>query len=145
PGSKPIPAVVKDVRAWRERTQLRLVARGGDQTDLAIGQRTLMKMAAPSKEVEDALLPPDVDRPRVKAERVEWFLASIYCPCKVKGDGCTGDFYTLASCNPNACGMPNHVRKLVADMIDKGLTDTQIFDALRKEFGKDLVRPHLIP
>src|SRR5205823_2729616 len=26
PGSKPIPAVVKDVRAWRERTQLRLVA-----------------------------------------------------------------------------------------------------------------------
>ena len=142
---KPILAVVKDVRAWRERTQVRLVVHGADQTDLVLGQRVRLKMPAPSAEVEEAPLPPDVDRPRAKAERVEWFLASIYCPCKVKGDGCTGDFYTLASCNPNACGMPNHVRKLVAGMIDKGMTDKQIFEELRKEFSADLTRPHLIP
>jgi hypothetical protein len=30
-------------------------------------------------------------------------------------------------------------------MIDKGMTDRQIFDELRKEFGSDLVRPHLLP
>ena len=140
---KPIPAVVKDVRAWRERTQVRLVVHGADQTDLALGQRIHLKMPAPSAEPDD--LPPDLDRPRAKTERVEWFLASIYCPCKVKGDGCTGDFYTLASCNPNACGMPKHVRKLIAGMIDKGMTDKQIFAELRKEFSSDLIRPHLIP
>jgi hypothetical protein len=145
PGTKPIPAIVKEVRPWRERTQLRLVVHGADQTELAPGQRLLLKVPAPSKEIEDTPLPPDADRPRARAERVEWFLASIYCPCKVKGDGCTGDFYTLASCNPNACGMPNHVRKLVGEMIDKGMTDKQIFDELRKEFGNDLVRPHLLP
>jgi hypothetical protein len=142
---KPIPAVVKDVRAWRERTQLRLVAHGADQTDLTPGQRIRLKMPAPPAEVDDSPLPPDLDRPRAKAERVEWFLASIYCPCKVRGDGCTGDFYTLASCNPNACGMPNHVRKLVAEMIDKGMSDKQIYDELRKEFGAGLTRPHLLP
>ena len=45
--------------------------------------------------------------PRERAERIEWFLASIYCTCKVTNDICTGDFYTLSSCNPNGCGMPN--------------------------------------
>jgi hypothetical protein len=142
---KPIPAVVKEVRAWRERTQVRLVVHGADQTDLTLGQRVRLKMPAPPAEVDESPLPPDLDRPRTKAERVEWFLASIYCPCKVKGDGCTGDFYTLASCNPNACGMPNHLRKLVAEMIDKGMTDKQIFEELRKDFGPGLTRPHLIP
>src|SRR5262249_28277745 len=34
----PIAAAVKFVRPWRERTQLRLVVAGGDQTDLALGQ-----------------------------------------------------------------------------------------------------------
>jgi hypothetical protein len=142
---KPIPAVVKEVRAWRERTQLRLVAHGADQTDLAVGQRVRLKMPAPVADVDDSPWPSDLDRPRAKAERVEWVLASMYCPCKVKGDGCTGDFYTLASCNPNACGMPNHVRKLVAGMIDKGMSDQQIFEELRKEFGTGLTRPHLLP
>src|SRR5207249_5718958 len=49
--------------------------------------------------------------PICRDERVEWFLASIYCTCPVKGDRCTGMFYTLASCNPNGCGMPNAMRK----------------------------------
>jgi hypothetical protein len=77
--------------------------------------------------------------------KAEWFLASVYCPCGVTGDGCTGDFYTLASCNPNACGMPNFMRKKVAAKIDKGLSDKQIFEELVKEYGPDLVRPHLRP
>jgi hypothetical protein len=141
----PIPAVVKQVSPWRERTQLRLVVNSFDQTDLELGQRVRLHMAAPAPEVEAAQLPPDLDRPRAKVERVEWFLASIYCTCKVKGDVCTGHFYTLASCNPNGCGMPNHMRKLIGAKIDQGLTDRQIFEQLLKEQGPELLRPHLLP
>jgi hypothetical protein len=65
----------------------------------------------------------DVDRPRTKEERLEWFLASIYCTCKVLGERCTGMFYTLASCNPNGCGMPNGMRTLLGKKIDAGMTD----------------------
>src|SRR5262249_47780645 len=138
-------AVVKSVKPWRERTQLRLVVSGYDQTDLAPGQRVFLRMPAPAAEVENSPLPPDLDRPRTKEERVEWFLASIYCTCKISGDGCTGHFYTLASCNVNGCGMPNHMRRIVAGKIDKGLTDKQIFEELLKEQGPDLLRPHLLP
>jgi Cu/Ag efflux protein CusF len=141
----PIAAVVKHVQPWRERTQVRLVADGFDQADLQTGQRLHLKMSPPSADVEKAILPPDIDRPRNKAERVEWFLASVYCPCGIDGDGCTGMFYTLASCNPNGCGMPNHVRKLIAEKIDRGLTNRQIFEELRKELGPKLLKPHLLP
>ncbi len=143
--SPPIAAVVKHVHPWRERTQLRLVVNGVDQADLTVGQRLFLHMATPPAEVDSAKLPPDVDQPRTKTERVEWFLASIYCSCGVAGDICTGHFYTLASCNPNGCGMPNAMRKVIAEKIDKGLTDKQIFDELIKEQGPDLLRPHLMP
>jgi hypothetical protein len=140
----PITAVVKQVQPWRERTQLRLVVAAADQGDLALGQRVFLQMPPPSAEVDNALLP-DLDRPRTKPERIEWFLASIYCTCGVKADTCTGHFYTLASCNPNGCGMPNQMRKVLAEKIDKGLTDKQILDELLKESGPDLLRQHLLP
>jgi hypothetical protein len=63
----------------------------------------------------------------------------------VKGDRCTGHFYSLASCNPNGCGMPNHMRRTLADKIERGLTDRQIFEELLKEHGPLLLRPHLLP
>jgi hypothetical protein len=141
----PITAVVRHVRPWREHTELRLVVSGVEQADLTLGERLRLKMTPPPSDVDTATLPPDLDRPRSKDERVEWFLASVYCTCKVKGDVCTGMFYTLASCNPNGCGMPSAVRKRVAEMIDKGLTDAQIFEELLKEQGPDLLRPHLLP
>lgn len=141
----PINAIVKHVKPWRERTAVRLVVHSFDLADLANGQRVHMKMTPPPAEVQTATLPPDLDQPRQKLERVEWFLASIYCTCKVKGDGCTGHFYTLASCNPNACGMPNHMRKVVTALIDRGLADAQVFEQLLKEHGPDLFRPHLLP
>jgi len=141
----PIAAVVKTVQPWRERTQLRLVVNSFDQAELTVGQRLFLRMPAPTSEVEQAAFPPDLDQPRSKSERIEWFLASIYCTCKVAGDGCTGHFYTLASCNPNACGMPNHMRQIIAGKIDKGLNDRKIFEELLKEQGPDLLRPHLMP
>jgi hypothetical protein len=144
-GSPAIPAVVKQVRPWRERTELRLVTSGADQSDLTVGQRVRLKMAAPSLDVETSPLPPDLDQPRSKDERVEWFLASIYCTCKINEDTCTGMFYTLASCNPNGCGMPNHMRQVFKEKIDKGLTDKQIFEEQLKADGPKLIRPHLEP
>jgi hypothetical protein len=141
----PIKALVKSVQPWRERTQVRLVVHSFDLADLSPGQRLPLLRPAPPAAVDEALLPPDLDRPRTKQERVEWFLASIYCTCKVKGDRCTGHFYTLASCNPNGCGMPNHMRRVLAEKIDRGLTDRQIFEELLKEHGPTLLRPHLLP
>src|SRR5262249_47078779 len=145
PGNPPIPGVVKHVRPWLERTQLHLVVNSFDVTDVPLGERVLMRMATPPAEVDTAQLPPDLDRPRSKEERVEWFLASVYCTCGVTGDTCTGHFYTLASCNPNGCGMPNTMREAIRKKIDKKLTDKQIFEELLKEQGPGLLRPHLLP
>jgi hypothetical protein len=145
-GTPPIKGVVRQVKPWRERTQVRLVVTTFDQADLRPGQRIALKMPAPAEDIERAALPPDVDRPRAtRDERIDWFLASIYCTCKIGGDGCTGHFYTLASCNPNACGMPKMARQILAEKMDKGLSDRQIFEELIKEKGPDLLRPHLLP
>ena len=140
-----IPGVVKAVTPWRERTLLRLVVRGSDQADLAPGQRVQVNLPAPSAEVEASPLPPDLGRPRARDERIEWFLASVYCTCPVGNDTCTGHFYTLASCNPNGCGLPNQMREELGKKIDGGLSDKQIFEELLKDHGPELLRPHLMP
>ncbi len=143
--ANPIETVVKEVAAWREKTRLTLVADGFVQSELTMGQRLKLHMPAPSEEVVNAELPPDIDRPRSKEERIDWFLASTYCSCGVKGDGCTGMFYTLSSCNVNACGMPNHIRGKVAAFIEKGLSDRQIWDELKKTQGPLMLKQHLLP
>jgi hypothetical protein len=141
----PIKSVVRAVTPWRERTVVRLVVGELESSELKIGQRLGLKMAPPSEAVEASAYPPDADRPRSKGERVEWFLASIYCACGVGHDTCTGHFYTLASCNPNGCGLPNHMRDDLRKLIDQGLTDRQIFDELVKMHGPNLTKPHLAP
>ncbi len=141
----PIDAVVKSMRPWRERTQLRLVAKSQELADLRAGQRLHVMMKPPSADVENGKYPPDVDVPRSQDERIEWFLASIYCTCGVRGNTCTGHFYTLASCNPNGCGQPNAVRKQIAGMIASGLNNRQIFDKLLAAHGPGLIQPHLLP
>jgi hypothetical protein len=141
----PIQVVVKSVQPWRERTQLRLVAKANEIADLRLGQRLGLKMPAPSAQVEASKFPPDMDRPRTRAERLDWFLASIYCTCGVRGDTCTGHFYTLSSCNPNGCGKPNEMRKRLAGLMDQGLNDRQIFEKLLADEGPGLLQPHLLP
>jgi Protein of unknown function (DUF3179) len=141
----PIKGLVKAVTPWRERTVVRLVVGELESSELKIGQRLGLKMTAPAMAVEDSPYPPDIDRPRAGAERVEWFLASTYCACGVGKDTCTGHFYTLASCNPNGCGMPNRVRKDVVGMIERGSSDRQIWDELVKAHGPLMLRPHLAP
>jgi len=89
--------------------------------------------------------PAGIDDRRSKMEQVEWFLANMYCVCGIKGDICTGHFYTLASCNPNSCGAPNSTRKLIGEMIDKGMANREIYDELLKVRGKRMTEPHLLP
>jgi len=139
----PIQAVVKAVNPWRERTVVRLVVGELESSELKIGQRLNLKMSALAETAEP--YPLDMDRPRSRAERLDWFLASIYCTCGISKDVCTGHFYTLASCNPNGCGMPKRMRSDLQAMMDRGLTDRQIFDQLIKEQGPLLLRPHLLP
>jgi hypothetical protein len=141
----PIKGVVKTVTPWRERTVVRLVVGELEASELKIGQRLALKMTPPPETLVGGSYPPDMDRPRAKTERVEWFLASVYCPCGISKDTCTGHFYTLASCNPNGCGMPNAMRGALTKMIDRGLSDRQIMDDLLKEHGPLLLRPHLAP
>jgi hypothetical protein len=141
----PIKAVLKSVSPWRERTQLRLVVGELAAADLKPGERVLVKMTPPPEDVLSGPYPPDIDRPRTREQRVEWFLASTYCSCRVTGNVCTGHFYTLASCNVNGCAAPNQLRKQVGERIDRGLTDKQIWDELLKIHGPLMTRPHLLP
>ena len=139
----PIEAVVKAVTPWRERTQLRLVVGELQSSELKPGQRIGVKMTAPAKEVDDSVYPPDLGRKRTDDERVEWFLASMYCVCGVGKDICTGHFYTLSSCNPNGCGAPNFTRDEIRKQIAAGKSDKDIWDQLRKDRGDLMTRPHL--
>ena len=140
----PIKAVVKNVSAQREKTQIRVVIHSVDLAELRTGQRVYLKMKAPPPEVESAQMPPDIDRPKGKPARIDWFLNNIYCTCGVGGDICTGHFYTLASCNPNGCGHPNMTRTQLGVLIDMGMTNRQIFEELLRDQGPALLRPHLL-
>jgi len=113
-------------------------------TELRTGQRVQLKMKPPPPEVESAQMPPDIDRPKEKQERIDWFLANIYCTCGVAGDRCTGHFFTLASCNPNGCGAPAGTRAQISALIDQGMTNRQIFEELLRDRGPAMLRPHLL-
>ena len=140
-----VQAVVKHVQPWRERTRLLLVTQSGlDQSDYSIGQRIHVQVPAPPMKVQKSALPTDIGRLKDKKARVEWFLCNTYCTCKVPGDRCTGMFYSLASCNENACGMPNIIRSMVGKMIDKGMSDQEILKALKQKRGSNLLFPHLL-
>jgi hypothetical protein len=141
----PIKAVVKTAQAWRERTQVRLVVRSLDLADLNPGQRLHLIRTPPTDDIHQSALPFGLDQPRGKQERIGWFLANIYCTCGVKGDTCTGHFYTLASCNPNTCGMPKSMRRQLEKMMDAEKTDRQIMEELLQKHGPLLLRPHLLP
>lgn len=140
-----ISAQVKAVEPWRERTRVRLVTGSGlDQLELKPGQRISLKVPEPPLKIQQSDTPTDMGRLTGKPERIEWFLATIYCPCGIAGDRCTGMFYTLASCNVNACGSPKEHRRIIGEMIDEGLTDGEIFNRLKTDRGRDIWQPHLL-
>ena len=141
---KPIKGVVRKVDVFRELTRVTVVTKSGvDQLDTRLGDRIHLQVPEPPKEIQQSVLPTDMGRPREKDERMEWILASIHCTCSVPGDRCTGMFYSLASCNRNACGNPNMIRRIISKLIDERKTDKQIFEHLLKVRGPMLFRPHL--
>ena len=138
-------ARVKSVEPWRERTRVRLATNSGlDQVSWSPGQRIGLLVPEPPADVRASTLPTDIGRAKQKAERVEWFLQTMYCTCGIAGDRCTGMFYTLSSCNVNACGGPNEWRGVLAEQIDAGLGDREIFEKFRESRGRDFWRPHLL-
>ena len=141
---EPIKAVVKHVTTWRERTVVRLVVGELAASDLAVGRRVALKVPSLSKEAEESPYPPDLGLPRTSAERAEWFLASIYCTCAIDKEICTGQFYTLSSCNPNGCGSPQATRKEVLKLIEQGKNDKEIWDELLSSRGPLMTKPHLM-
>jgi len=141
---KPIKASVLETRPWYERTRVTLVSIGRDLADVTVGKRIRLSIEAPSPELLKSPVPLDAGRPREAAARAEWMLASTYCGCSIAGDVCTGMFYTLAACNTMTCNMPNQVRKFVRPLFEKGMSDKEIFEAMEKEFGASIWKPHLL-
>ena len=141
-----ISAQIKSVDPWREKTRVRLVTNSGmDQLDLSPGQRIYLKVPAPPEEIQNSPLPTDLGHARTdRDQRIGWFLGTLYCPCGIAGDRCTGMYYTLSACNVNTCGGPDNMRELLADKMDKGLNDQEIFEQLMKTKGRDVWWPHLL-
>ncbi|HEX7899478.1 MAG TPA: hypothetical protein VF950_17050 [Planctomycetota bacterium] len=139
---RPVPVLVQEIRPWYERTRLTLVSNGRDLADVLPGRR--VGVSPPAGEPGASRLPPDAERPREPAARAEWMLASTYCSCSIAGDVCTGMFYTLAACNGMTCGMPKRVRGFVGPLIEKGLTDREIFEKMEAELGPAIWKPHLL-
>jgi len=141
---KDVEASVIEVRPWYERTRVTMAAIGRDLSDVTVGRRLHLSIDAPSAELLRSPIPLDAGRPREPAARAEWILASTYCGCSIHGDVCTGMFYTLAACNTMTCNMPNQVRKFVRPLMEKGMSDAEIFERMEKEFGASIWKPHLL-
>jgi hypothetical protein len=141
---KDLDAVALEVRPWNERTRVLLATSGKEIADVPLGGRLRIGIPEPPSEILASRLPSDAGRVREGSARAEWVLASTYCACSIAGDGCTGMYYTLASCNGMTCGMPNRVRKFLAPLIEKRMPDKELFEAMEKEFGPAIWKPHLL-
>lgn len=78
-------ARVHEVRPDYARAKLKLVAEGNRLTSLSPGTWVRLKMEAPKDLDPDR--PPDPGRFTERADRIAWFLSSIYCVCAMAHDG----------------------------------------------------------
>ena len=144
--AKPIPAVVRHIRPWRERTQLVLEVDGAAIPPLAANERLAVRLAAlPAISDEDP--PAGLGKSQDSAERLEWLMASMYCTCGMH-DGCAGHVLTLAACNAGdekPCGLAKQTREELAALIGKGQSDQEILAGVLKKRGPNLLRPHMLP
>ncbi|HVA49678.1 MAG TPA: DUF3179 domain-containing (seleno)protein [Pirellulales bacterium] len=140
------PAVVRQVRPWRERTQLLLEIDASSMAALTVGERVKLRSTVPRAE-SDEDLPPGLGKSQNKADRLEWLMSAVYCTCGMH-DGCAGHFFTLAACDAGQdkpCGLAKRTREELGVMIDKGYTDRAILDELLSQRGGNLLRPHMLP
>jgi hypothetical protein len=147
-GARPVPAVVRKLRPWRERTQVLLAIDSADQSAVTVGERVTVRMPAPPAGLGHDDVPVSPRDPSLSAtDRVEWLVSCLYCPCGMH-DNCAGHILTLAACNggpKGSCGTAVRIRKEVAEMIDRGLSDGEIVAELAKTHGPNLLRPHMLP
>jgi hypothetical protein len=144
--AQPVAAVVRQLRPWRERTQVLLGVQDADPPAWTMGQRVLLRGAVPATAAA-ADVPTGLDQSRSKPERIEWLMSGVYCTCGMH-DACAGHFFTLAACNSgpsDPCGTAKRTRAEIAEMIDAGQTDRQIFEQLLAQRGAKLLRPHMSP
>jgi hypothetical protein len=144
--TKPVEAVVRHLRPWRELTQVLLTVDGADSSGLEVGQRVPLRLAA-APAVDDEKVPQGLGKSQEKAERIEWLMSGVYCTCGMH-DACAGHSYTLAACDSagtTPCGLAKRTRAEIAEQIDKGRTDQEIFEGLLKARGSRLLRPHMSP
>src|SRR5207244_1265131 len=60
----PIPAVVRELRPWRERPQVLLEADGREPSVLTVGQRVALRLAAPPSAADDDVPPTGLGKSR---------------------------------------------------------------------------------
>jgi hypothetical protein len=141
-----IPGSVRRLRPWRERTQVSVRLEGSGPA-LTAGQRVKLRLAAPPAAADCDSIPKGLNRSVSKTDRVEWLMSSIYCTCTMN-DVCAGHVFTLAACDAgpgHTCGLAKSTRPELANMIDQGQTDVQIFEKLLKDRGPKLLGPHMLP
>lgn len=146
PQNMSVTAIVRQLRPWRERTQMLLQVESEIPPGLSIRQRLLVRPATVPTSLDPHDLP-GIDQPRTAEERVDWLMSGIYCTCGMH-DMCAGHFYTLAACDAKGktpCGLAKRTRAEIAERIAQGLTDRQILEQLLKERGPKLLRPHMSP
>jgi hypothetical protein len=142
-----ISAAVRQLRPWRERTQVLLGTNGSQLSAQDVGRRVTLRLVHPPAITDDAVFPAGLDKSRSKPERLDWLVSSLYCTCGMH-DGCAGQPFTLAACDSfgkTPCGLAKHTRELVADLIEQGLSDREIVEELKRKRGPNLLRPHMSP
>jgi hypothetical protein len=83
--AKPIDAVVFEVRPDYAKAKVRLVAEGKPLAALRLGDEVRLHMNRPTDLDPD--LPPDIGRFTARADRISWFLSTVYCTCGMPHDG----------------------------------------------------------
>jgi hypothetical protein len=142
-----IPAKVRQLRPWRERTQVLLGTNESDLSALEGGRRVMLKLSHPPAATDDDMFPAGLGKSRSKAERLDWLVSSMYCTCGMH-DGCAGQPFTLAACDSvgkTPCGLAKRTREEVAELIEGGVSDRQIVGELLRQRGPNLLRPHMSP
>jgi hypothetical protein len=87
--------------------------------------------------------PVDLGRSKTRADRIAFFLSTLYCTCKMpESCSCVGHWNTLANCKIHGCAMPNEVAGVIGRLIDGGKTDKQILAALEAREGPLLLKQH---
>ena len=83
--TKPIDSLVFQVRPDYAKAKVRLVAEGKPLASLRLCDAVRLHMDRPTDLDPD--LPPDLGRFTERADRIGWFLSTVYCTCGMPHDG----------------------------------------------------------